>query len=100
MLFRLAARIVLSASTDAKHEWVQEVFAIMRGLLGKQPVPVGATYFTDCSVLTTALGNPPTVVLGPGEPEVAHQTDEFCYLSKMDLAADAYAEITKAWGGV
>lgn len=99
MLFRLAARIVLSVSTDAKHEWVQEVFDIRRGLPGKQPVPVGATYSTDCSVLTTALGNPPTVVLGPGEPEMA-QTDEFCYLSKMDLAADAYAEITKAWGGV
>jgi acetylornithine deacetylase/succinyl-diaminopimelate desuccinylase-like protein len=45
------------------------------------------------------LGNTPTVVLGPGEPEMA-QTDEFCYLSKMDLAADAYAEIAKAWGGV
>jgi succinyl-diaminopimelate desuccinylase len=100
VLFRLAERIVLSASTDAKHEWVQEVFDIMRGLPGKQPVSVGATYSTDCAVLTTALGNPPTVVLGPGEPEMAHQTDEFCYLSKMDLAADAYAEITKAWGEV
>lgn len=89
-----------SVGTGANHPWVQEVFDIMRGLTGKQPVPAGATYFTDCSVLTPALGNPPTVILGPGEPEMAHKTDEYCYLSKMDLAVEAYTEIAKTWCGV
>jgi len=86
-----------SVGTDANHEWVQQVFAIMHGLTGTRPVPAGATYFTDCSVLTPAYGNPPTIILGPGEPEMAHKTDEFCYLSKIEVAGEAYLAIAKEW---
>ena len=89
-----------SVGTDADHEWVQQVFAIMQRLTGTRPVPAGATYFTDCSVLTPAYGNPPTIILGPGEPEMAHKTDEFCYLSKVEAALEAYAAIASKWCGV
>jgi succinyl-diaminopimelate desuccinylase len=86
-----------SVSTDESHEWVRSVFDIMEHLTGKRPAPDGATYFTDCSVFTPAYGNPPTIILGPGEPELAHKTDEFCYLSKIELAANAYTEIARRW---
>lgn len=89
-----------SVGSDANHEWVQQVFDIMHNLTGTRPVPAGATYFTDCSVLTPAYGNPPTLILGPGEPEMAHKTDEFCYLSKIELAAEAYTAIAKEWCGL
>ena len=69
----------------------------MESFLGERPVPRGVAYFTDASVLTPAFGNPPTVILGPGEPEMSHKTDEFCYISKIEEAAEAYLEIAKKW---
>ncbi len=86
-----------SVATDENHEWVSSVFDIIEHLTGKRPAPAGATYFSDCSVLTPAYGYPPTIILGPGEPEMAHKTDEFCYLSKIELAAEAYTKIARRW---
>jgi succinyl-diaminopimelate desuccinylase len=88
-----------SVGTDLNDSWVQVVFEIMEQLTGTRPAPAGATYFTDCSVLTPAYGNPPTIILGPGEPELAHKTDEFCYLSKIELAVEAYTQIARRWCG-
>ena len=34
-----------------------------------------ARNLTDASLLLSALGNPPCIILGPGEPSMAHQTD-------------------------
>lgn len=84
-------------STDPEHPWVQEVYDVMEELVGRRPEPAGAPYFTDASVLTPACGNPPTLILGPGEPEMAHTTDEYCYLWKIELALEAYTEIAKKW---
>lgn len=41
--------------------------------------------------------NPPTVILGPGEPEMARESDEYCHLSKIESAAHIYSEIVKCW---
>ena len=84
-------------STDPEHPWVQQVFELMGKLVGRRPEPAGAPYFTDASVLTPACGNPPTLILGPGEPQMAHTTDEYCYLWKIELALEAYTEIAKNW---
>ena len=84
-------------ATDANHEWIQQVFDIMKPYHSERPVPRVAPYFTDASALVPALGNPPTILLGPGEPEMAHKTDEFCYISKLEKAAEAYFEIGKNW---
>jgi succinyl-diaminopimelate desuccinylase len=86
-----------SVGTDANNEWIQKVFGIVECVTGKGPIAAGATYFTDCSVLTPAYNNPPTIILGPGEPEMAHKTDEFCYISKIESAVTVYTEIAKAW---
>jgi len=86
-------------ATDARHAWVVEVFEIAEAISNETPVPRGATYFTDASVLTPALGNPPTIILGPGEPHMAHKTDEFCRISSIEKAAQAYFEIAKTWCG-
>jgi succinyl-diaminopimelate desuccinylase len=86
--------------TDPEHEWVQHVYDIMKSFLSERPVPRGASYFTDASALTPVMGNPPTIILGPGEPEMAHKTDEFCYISKIEEAAEAYIEIGRTWSGL
>jgi succinyl-diaminopimelate desuccinylase len=40
--------------------------------------------------LLAALGNPPCVILGPGEPAMAHQTDEYCKVERLLESVDIY----------
>ncbi len=87
-----------SVETDPAHPWIQSVFDVMKGVLGERPGPAGVPYFTDASVLTAAFGNPPTVILGPGQPEMAHKTDEFCRVSLLDMSVEVYGNIVRTWG--
>lgn len=89
-----------SVATDSENEWVQHVFQIMEPFLKERPVARGVTYFTDASFLTPAFNNAPTIILGPGEPHMAHKTDEFCYIDKIEEATEAYFEIAKNWCGL
>lgn len=83
--------------TDPQDAWMRRVFAIMAPLLGEEPVVKGAPYFTDASALTPAMGGLPTVILGPGEAAMAHQTDEYCLVSRIDQAVEAYRRIIDDW---
>ncbi|NIR27897.1 MAG: M20 family metallopeptidase [Gammaproteobacteria bacterium] len=76
--------------TEPDDPFAHAVFDVMEPLLGERPQPRGASYFTDASVLAAAYGGVPVVVLGPGEPEMAHQTDEFCRVERIVQAVDAY----------
>ena len=86
-----------AVASDPQDQWVQQVFAIMETHIGERPTGRGVSYFTDASALTAAFGNPPTVILGPGEPQQAHKTDEYCLLSRIETAARAYEEIARSW---
>jgi succinyl-diaminopimelate desuccinylase len=86
-----------SVATDPETPWIQEIFDLMTPVIGERPQPRGVAYFTDASILTPAYGNPPTIVLGPGEPGMAHKTDEFCYRSRIEEATEAYLELIKRW---
>jgi succinyl-diaminopimelate desuccinylase len=55
--------------------------------------PKSMPYLTDGSVLQPAYGGVPTVILGPGQPEMAHQTDEYCYVAKIEQAVEIYKNI-------
>jgi succinyl-diaminopimelate desuccinylase len=83
--------------TDPADEWMQEVHEIMTEILDGPPESRTAPYFTDASALTPAYGGPPTVILGPGEAVMAHQTDEYCLVNKIGEARDAYIEIASRW---
>lgn len=87
-------------ASDVRSEWVREVFDVMEPMLKERPEPRGVTYFTDAAALIPALGNPPTVILGPGSPEMAHKTDEWCAVSKIEEAVEAYLEIARRWCGL
>ncbi len=86
-----------SIATDDQNEWIQDVFDIVGPYLKTRPVPMGATFFTDASVLAPAFGNPPTAILGPGEPTMAHKIDEFCYISKLQEGVEIYRRIGERW---
>ena len=55
-----------------------------------------ATYFTDASVLSAALGGADTIVYGPGEAEQAHVTDETAPAGLIGPAAEAYRSVLAA----
>jgi succinyl-diaminopimelate desuccinylase len=83
--------------TDPGDPWVADVADIVRSRTGDvQPIG-GAVYFTDAAVLKPGMGNPPTVILGPGEPALAHQTDEYCSIARIEAAEALYSDIIRRW---
>lgn len=86
-----------SVATDPSDPWMRTVFDTVAAHTGHRPEPRGAAYFTDAAVLRTAARNPPTVLLGPGEPSQAHQTDEFVRLPRIAEATAIYTDLIRAW---
>lgn len=83
--------------TPSNDPWMAKVFDHCEKLNGVRPVEKTVSYFTDASALKSAIGNPPTVILGPGQPEMAHQTDEFCYVDKIEDATQLFANLISDW---
>ncbi|MEA9603760.1 M20 family metallopeptidase [Polynucleobacter sp. JS-JIR-II-c23] len=83
--------------TPATDPWMASVFDFCEKINGVRPVEKTVSYFTDASALKPAIGNPPTVILGPGQPEMAHQTDEFCYVDKITDATQLFSELILDW---
>jgi succinyl-diaminopimelate desuccinylase len=88
--------------TDPSSSWIKEVYGIVRDVTGKDAgsEPRTAPYFTDASALTPAFGNPPTIILGPGEAAKAHQTDEYCSVQRIREASDIYSRLAARWSDV
>lgn len=83
--------------TPANDPWMTKVFDYCEKINGVRPVEKTVSYFTDASALKPAIGNPPTVILGPGQPEMAHQTDEFCYVDKIVDATKLFEDLIIDW---
>ena len=86
--------------TAPEAEWVRRVFDICRPLLGESPQPRTAPYMTDAANLLKIYAGAPTVVLGPGEAAMAHQTDEYCSLERIRQSVAIYEAIIRDWCGV
>jgi succinyl-diaminopimelate desuccinylase len=85
--------------TDPSSPWIEDVYEIVRSITGEDPGPEPRTapYFTDASALTPAFGNPPTIILGPGEAAKAHQTDEYCSVQGILEAVEIYSRLALRW---
>lgn len=83
--------------TEPDAPWAARAIACACAVLGQRFAPQSAPFFTDASVLTPALGHPPTIILGPGETAQAHQTDEYAELAKIDAAVEIYGAILDDW---
>ena len=77
--------------------WLQHVFAVAERQLGERPAPRTATYFTDAAVLNDVYRDIPICVLGPGEPHLAHQTDEFCLVDRVEQSVAIYSDLMREW---
>ena len=83
--------------TSEEDPFVKLVYDIC-GIRKKTPgFPVSLPYLTDGSVLQKVYSGVPTIILGPGEPDMAHKTDEFCYISKLEDSYRIYKEIILKW---
>lgn len=96
----LRARLdVAAVYTPPEQAWMRRVHALCEARTGAPVVPGTVSYFTDAAALRPALGMPPTVILGPGEPAMAHQTDEWCEVARIGQAHALYAELIQDWCG-
>jgi succinyl-diaminopimelate desuccinylase len=86
--------------TEPDAPWAARAIACACAVLGQPFAPKSAPFFTDASVLTPALGHPPTLILGPGETGQAHQTDEYAEVAKIDAAVEIYGAILDDWRSV
>lgn len=83
--------------TPPQQEWVERVFDLCETHLGSRPEARTASYMTDAANLLKAYAGAPTIVLGPGEPQMAHQTDEWCSMERIRQAVAMYEATIKDW---
>jgi succinyl-diaminopimelate desuccinylase len=87
--------------TEPDDEWVRGVSGVVSAVTGRTShEPRAATYFTDAAVLTPLLGSVPTLICGPGRPELAHATDEWCSMAGIQESAAIYERIIREWCGL
>lgn len=83
--------------SEEENRWIASVYQRCQPL-HDQPISAKIVpYFTDASLLLPAMGDPPCIILGPGEPAMAHQTDEYCLLSRLKEAETLYGELIMDW---
>jgi succinyl-diaminopimelate desuccinylase len=85
--------------TEPQDAWIQEVFEACTPFLDGRPTPKTITFSTDGADLKRGMGAPPTVILGPGEPTLAHQTDEWCSIGRLEQSVDLFTTLAKRWTG-
>jgi succinyl-diaminopimelate desuccinylase len=85
--------------TAPEQEWMRRVFEICRPILKESPEARTAPYMTDAANLLKVYPGAPTVVLGPGEAAMAHQTDEYCNMERIRQSVQIYEEIIRDWCG-
>lgn len=82
-----------AVSSDESNSFVQSVYAGCGIQTGQAGFPKSLPYLTDGAVLQPAYSGTPTVILGPGQPEMAHKTDEYCYTENIEKAVEIYKNI-------
>ena len=83
--------------TAPDQDWVGRVFEICKSYLSAAPEARTAPYMTDAANLLKAYAGAPTVILGPGEAAMAHQTDEYCSMQRIRQSVAIYEALIRDW---
>jgi succinyl-diaminopimelate desuccinylase len=86
-------------------EWISRIFEAATPYCDTVPTPSSPRtimFSTDGADLRRGYqargnGSVPTVILGPGQPELAHQTDEWCSISRTEQAVELFEQIMRDW---
>lgn len=81
---------------DELDPWIRRVFACCERFVGAI-VPKVVPYFTDGSVLAPQTRTIPVVILGPGEPQMMHKTDEYCRVDRLREGVEVYKSVLADW---
>jgi succinyl-diaminopimelate desuccinylase len=82
-----------AVATDENSPFVQLVYNACGISVNEKGYPKSMPYLTDGAVLQPAFKGVPTIILGPGQPEMAHKTNEFCFIDKIEKAVEIYTYI-------
>jgi succinyl-diaminopimelate desuccinylase len=85
---------VPAVATNATDPFVLMAMAARRRRQDEETAAEAVAFYTDASVLQPYLGCP-TIILGPGEPTMAHQTDEYCEVGQITGAHALYADMIR-----
>jgi succinyl-diaminopimelate desuccinylase len=85
--------------TEPDEAWVRRVFEICKPHLDEPLQARTAPYMTDAANLLKVYSGAPTVVLGPGEAAMAHQTDEYCSMERIRQSVSIYEALIRDWTG-
>jgi succinyl-diaminopimelate desuccinylase len=83
--------------TAPDDEWIQRVYEICKPYVGEAPAARTAPYMTDAANLLKVYAGAPTVVLGPGEAAMAHQTDEYASMERIRQSVAIYEALIRDW---
>jgi succinyl-diaminopimelate desuccinylase len=83
--------------SDAGDPCIADVLDAATEVLSTPARPQALSYFTDASALVPALGGPPAVICGPGDPRQAHVTDEHCSIAALEASVDLLTEVVRRW---
>ncbi len=89
-------------------EWIESVFAATTPFANNKPsitAPQTIMFSTDGADLkrgyvANGCGEVPTIILGPGQPELAHQTDEWCSIRRVDESVEIFERVMREWNGL
>jgi succinyl-diaminopimelate desuccinylase len=82
---------------EGQSDWIHAVTQATREITGVVATPGVVPFATDGSFLAPAYGGVPTVILGPGETEQAHKTDEWCVMGQIEQAQELYGRLMRSW---
>jgi len=85
--------------TEPQQDWMRRVFEICRPYVQEPLEARTAPYMTDAANLRKVYSGVPTVVLGPGEAAMAHQTDEYCSMERIGQSVSIYEALIRDWTG-
>jgi succinyl-diaminopimelate desuccinylase len=86
-------------------EWIESIYDIATPFIDGRPTPKTIMFSTDGADLKRAYvektgGAVPTVIIGPGQPDMAHQTDEWCSMNRIDQSEEIFERIMREWNGI
>ncbi|QGY47197.1 ArgE/DapE family deacylase [Maribellus comscasis] len=88
-----------AVSSSEESQFIQQVYDVCGISNAAAGYPKSLPYLTDASVLQAAFEGAPVVILGPGQPEMAHQTNEYCAITNLEKAVEIYKNIILNGGG-
>jgi succinyl-diaminopimelate desuccinylase len=87
-----------NVETDENNHFIQTALQTNQTYFNRSLKPGGANYYTDGSVYQSHLGVP-ILICGPGEPQIAHQPNEYVDIDKFIASIRYYIALAIAYLG-